>query len=175
MASEEIGIPNYHILRLDRDRHGGGVLMYVNSNFSAKIVMFGPNDLELIIISASCTYLSYCKTKKEKILFQQAKRTGNRSDHDKYKRFRNRFTNMLRQSKQRYRRGLRFPNKKHFWKAIKKLNQQKTLIPTLVEDNKIASSKFEKAEMLNKFFSIVLYLLRVLLTVMTWVLLTCYR
>ena len=60
---------------------------------------------------------------------------------------------MLKQSKQRYLRGLRFLNKKHFWKAIKSLNQHKTSIPTLVEDNKFASSNSEKAEILNNFFS----------------------
>ena len=91
--------------------------------------------------------------RKKRRLFQQSKKTGKVADYDKYRRFHNRFTNMLKQSKQRYLRGLRFLNKKHFWKAIKSLNQHKTSIPTLVEDNKFASSNSEKAEILNNFFS----------------------
>ena len=53
-------ITNYHIFRLDRDRHGGGVLVYINSSFSAKIIWAGSNDLELIVISVSCKHLLHC-------------------------------------------------------------------------------------------------------------------
>ena len=60
IGTDELNISNYNILRLDRDHHGGGVLIYVSSHFSVKTVMSGPNDLELIFIFVSCKYFSYC-------------------------------------------------------------------------------------------------------------------
>ena len=50
----ELSIGNYQILRNDRNRHGGGVLMYVSSRLSVKLLPCGCNsDLELLVISVS--------------------------------------------------------------------------------------------------------------------------
>ena len=38
-------------IRLDRNRHGGGVLFYLNSVYSHSIVFTGSIELELVIIS----------------------------------------------------------------------------------------------------------------------------
>ena len=91
--------------------------------------------------------------KEEEIPFQKAKETGLRTDFEKYKRLRNKLTLMLKESKRNYLKKLNTYNKKQFWKAIKSLNQQKTSIPTLSENDINATSNHEKAEMLNKFFS----------------------
>ena len=53
ISDNEVGIQNYDIVRLDRNRHGGGILIYVNSSFSHSLVFSGPNDLELIVLSVN--------------------------------------------------------------------------------------------------------------------------
>ena len=42
ITDDEISLPNYYIVRLDRNCHGGGIVMYILS---------GPSDLELIFVS----------------------------------------------------------------------------------------------------------------------------
>jgi hypothetical protein len=79
-------------------------------------------------------------TKKKKVLFQKARRTGHGTDYESYKRFRTKLT-----SKQKYLKGLRSFDQKKFWKAVKNINQRKTSIPTLSEDGTNASSNYEKA------------------------------
>ena len=51
ISDNELAINSYQILRLDRDRHGGGVIMYVHSLLCPKILLAGPKNLELLIIS----------------------------------------------------------------------------------------------------------------------------
>ena len=51
ISDNEISLPNYSIIRLDRNRHGGGILLYVKDNLSFKVVLHGPSGLELIFIS----------------------------------------------------------------------------------------------------------------------------
>ena len=51
ILDSELHIPNYTIVRQDRNRHGGGVAIYINNAFSFKVLLSGPSDLELIIIS----------------------------------------------------------------------------------------------------------------------------
>ena len=41
-------INKYQIIRLDRNRHGGGILLYVINSFSWEILPLGLNDLEMI-------------------------------------------------------------------------------------------------------------------------------
>ena len=45
ILDSELNIPNYSIVRLDRNGHGGGVAIYM---FSIKVLLLGPEDLELI-------------------------------------------------------------------------------------------------------------------------------
>ena len=49
----EIVLPGYSPVRLDRNRHGGGVLLYI---FSFNVVLRGPFDLELIFVSIKTLY-----------------------------------------------------------------------------------------------------------------------
>jgi len=51
ILDSELHIPNYSIVRQDRNRHGGGVAIYVNNALSFKVLLCGPSDLELIVIS----------------------------------------------------------------------------------------------------------------------------
>lgn len=46
----EINIPNYTLTRLDRNRHGGGIAIYVANNLPFSIVAAGPNLLEFLVI-----------------------------------------------------------------------------------------------------------------------------
>ena len=48
ISDNEVGIQNYDIVRLDRNRHGGGILIYVNSSFSHSLVSQGQMTLSLL-------------------------------------------------------------------------------------------------------------------------------
>ena len=48
IEDNEVMIDNYQIIRQDRNRHGGGVLMYINSCLSVKVLSSGANSLELL-------------------------------------------------------------------------------------------------------------------------------
>ena len=54
----ELLIDGYDIVRLDRNRHGGGVLLFVNSVYSHSTVFTGTHELELIIISVRLQFSS---------------------------------------------------------------------------------------------------------------------
>jgi len=49
----EIALPGYSPVRLDRNQHGGGVLLNI---FSFNVVLRGPFDLELIFVSVKTFY-----------------------------------------------------------------------------------------------------------------------
>ena len=49
ILDSELHISNYTIARQDRNRHGGGVAIYIHNAFSFKVILSGPSDLELII------------------------------------------------------------------------------------------------------------------------------
>ena len=51
ITDSEISLPDYQLYRLDRNRHGGGVLMYVHKSFSCKVLLVGPSQLEFLLIS----------------------------------------------------------------------------------------------------------------------------
>ena len=60
----ELLLPDYQVLRLDRNRHGGGVIMYVNIRLSVKLLLSGPDGLELLAVSlfAPRTTTKHCIT-----------------------------------------------------------------------------------------------------------------
>ena len=61
VQDNELLIPNYTIVRLDRNRHGGGVAMFVNNSLSIKVLLHGPMGLELIVVSLfSRNHLNCC-------------------------------------------------------------------------------------------------------------------
>ena len=54
----EISTEIYAIVRHDRNRHGGGVLMYIHTSLTCKIFLRGLNNpefLSLSIVSQFCT------------------------------------------------------------------------------------------------------------------------
>ena len=54
----ELSIDNYDIVRLDRNRQGGGVLIFVTRALSYNILFSGSPELELIVISINSSLLS---------------------------------------------------------------------------------------------------------------------
>jgi len=60
ISDNEIFLQGYQVLRLDRNRHGGGILMFIHESLVPKVVVAGPSDLELLIISVH-NHMSSCK------------------------------------------------------------------------------------------------------------------
>jgi len=54
IRDQEISLPEYQVIRLDRNRHGGGILIYVHNAISSKVLLSGPNELEFLAVSL-CT------------------------------------------------------------------------------------------------------------------------
>ena len=51
IQNSELCINDYDVICLDRNRHGGGVLLYINSVFIHSIVYSESSELELVIVS----------------------------------------------------------------------------------------------------------------------------
>ena len=60
VADSELSIPNYQVIRLDRNCHGGGVLMYVHNCLSYKVVLKGPDMLEFLVLTVSNYFCKLC-------------------------------------------------------------------------------------------------------------------
>lgn len=60
ISDNELFLQGYQVLRLDRNRHGGGILMFIHESLVPKVVVAGPSDLELLIISVH-NHVSSCK------------------------------------------------------------------------------------------------------------------
>ena len=56
VLDSEIYIPDYEFTRLDRDRHGGGVIIYVAGHLPFKVISTGPHSLEFLAISVSLPF-----------------------------------------------------------------------------------------------------------------------
>ena len=86
--------------------------------------------------------------------FKLAKKSG-RTDHlNDYRTKCNRITNMIRDAKSKFFKGLNPSNPKTFWKLTKYLTKQSTSIPVLKDDyGNTIQDDTEKAELLNNFFS----------------------
>ena len=59
IQDSEILIPGYQSLRHDRNRHGGGILMYVSHRFTVKLLPFHPS-LELLTVTLHSGILKFC-------------------------------------------------------------------------------------------------------------------
>ena len=59
IQDSEILIPGYQSLRHDRNRHGGGVLMYVSHRFTVKLLPFHPS-LELLTVTLHSGNFKFC-------------------------------------------------------------------------------------------------------------------
>ena len=56
----EMSIENYHLTRLDRNRHGGGVVIYIHASLTWEVLFGGANDLEFLSLSITSAG-SLCK------------------------------------------------------------------------------------------------------------------
>ena len=59
IQNSEIHIPGYFIVRLDRNRHGGGVIMFIRNKFTIKQLLPCP-PLELITVTLHCDVYRFC-------------------------------------------------------------------------------------------------------------------
>ena len=50
IVDAEVAIPGYVSCRADRDRHGGGIIIYIKSSFQFSLLPNPPNGLELLTI-----------------------------------------------------------------------------------------------------------------------------
>ena len=58
ISDNELCIDGYSITRLDRNRHGGGVALYVGHNLPHNIIFIGSSNFECIIITV---HVGSCK------------------------------------------------------------------------------------------------------------------
>ena len=65
----------------------------------------------------------------------------------------NRVIGMLRRAKANYFKNLNPRDSKKFWKPVKYLNKQQSIIPILQHGEQTANTDLQKAELLNTFFS----------------------
>ena len=91
--------------------------------------------------------------RKRNAAFQAATKSGKPEHHAKYKKLRNKVVKLMRSAKSSYFQTLNPKDNKQFWKAVKYLNKQQSTIPTLHYQDTVAESNFEKASLLNEFFS----------------------
>lgn len=60
ITDSELSIPNYELIRLDRNRHGGGVLIYAHVSLVTDVIVKGPHGLEFLVITVSNTVYKFC-------------------------------------------------------------------------------------------------------------------
>ena len=58
ILDSELCIYGYDIIRSDRDRHGGGVLMFINSFYTHRAVFTGNPELELVVVTVRLQFAS---------------------------------------------------------------------------------------------------------------------
>ena len=91
---------------------------------------------------------------RRNMLFSQAKRSGKRSDVEKYEHIRNRVVTQLLRAKSIFLKNLNpRSNSKKFWSAVKHLKKKHNSILVLKHGSVTANTNQEKAEMLNSFCS----------------------
>ncbi len=57
VTDNEILLPDYQVHRLNRNRHGGGIVLYAHNSLSCKVLLQGgPHNLEFLAVSY--TYVS---------------------------------------------------------------------------------------------------------------------
>ena len=91
--------------------------------------------------------------RKRNAAFHATKRSNKPEVAAKYNRLRNTVVKMLREAKNSHLNRLNVGSKKQFWKAVKVLSKQQSTIPTLHYQEATAETNYEKAAMLNEYFS----------------------
>ena len=64
ICDSEISLPGFSTFRLDRNRHGGGILIYAKSSLSPSIIPYTSSPIELLLLSiklqhGSCTVATF--------------------------------------------------------------------------------------------------------------------
>ena len=60
IADIELGIPNYRLIRLDRNQHGGGVLIYAQASLVTDVLVKGPQDFEFLVVRVNKNLYKFC-------------------------------------------------------------------------------------------------------------------
>ena len=60
IADNELAISGFKLLRLDRNRHGGGVAVYINQVFPHNVIFLGNSTFECIIVSILIGSCKFC-------------------------------------------------------------------------------------------------------------------
>ena len=150
----EISIPNYSIVRLDRNRHGGGVAYDIQKSWKRFKSAFMDVMEQCIPRSVLPARKNLPWLTKEIIqFFRKAHRSGNTEDHLKFRHARNRDVAELRFAKRRFLTNLHPHNQREFWKVVKSLTPKENSILTLSSENTIATTNLEKACLLNVTFT----------------------
>ena len=55
IGESEFSIPGYSCVRCDRNRHGGGVALFISDQLEYQVTMCGPNELEFLLVSVHNT------------------------------------------------------------------------------------------------------------------------
>jgi hypothetical protein len=53
ISNHELCLENFDIVQRDRNRQGGGTLIYINNCYSHSLVFSGSDDLELIVLAVN--------------------------------------------------------------------------------------------------------------------------
>jgi len=51
IENSECHLPGYNCIRCDRDRHGGGVALFISDKLGYEVTMSGPDGLEFLLVS----------------------------------------------------------------------------------------------------------------------------
>ena len=60
ILDSEITLTNYQLHRLDRNRHGGGIIIYTHNNLATEIITRGVHSLEFMAVSVSNGISKFC-------------------------------------------------------------------------------------------------------------------
>ena len=58
--NDELKISGFNLLRLDRNQHGGGVVLYIKDIFSHNIIFLGNCTFECIVVSVLIGSCKFC-------------------------------------------------------------------------------------------------------------------
>ena len=50
IENSECHLPGYNCIRCDRDRHGGGVALFISDKLGYEVTMSGPDGLEFLLV-----------------------------------------------------------------------------------------------------------------------------
>ena len=54
ITAAEVSLPGYSAVRLDRDRNGGSIILFVAEIYNVRVLQQGPLDLEFLLVSVQC-------------------------------------------------------------------------------------------------------------------------